>query len=291
MTIPARLYNLTSWITVVNFVMVALLAYSFAQLTWKLVPQTESERGIVPTSYTRPMSRVSTPASEVEQIDRLHLFGVVTKTAPAIPVAIEAPDTRLNLTLHGIVNTGDPGTSFAIIADSSKTEKHYRVDDAIPGGAILKEIHSDRVILQRAGRFETLRLPVESATTSSPEKSGATKSSNRFQPRSTALSGQIKQYRDKIMKNPLEAWKMVEVQPVREGGKLTGYRVNPKRDQQLFRQAGLQQGDVVTQVNGIALDDPAKIGQVISQLSNARRLELQIKRKGNLQSVVVDIGR
>jgi general secretion pathway protein C len=291
MTIPARLYNLTSWVTMVNFFMVALLAYSFAQLTWKVMPQKEPEVRAVSDSNIKPVFRASTTTSSVEQIDRLHLFGVVTKTAPLTLVAIEAPDTRLNLTLHGIVNTGEPGTSFAIIADSSKTEKHYRIDDAIPGGATLKEIHTDRVILQRAGRFETLRLPVESATTSSPEKSGATKSSNSYQPRSTALSRQIKQYRDRIMKNPLEAWKMVEVQPVSEGGKLTGYRVNPKRDQRLFRQAGLQQGDVVTQVNGIALDDPAKIGQVISQLSNARRLELQIMRGGSLQSVVVDIGR
>ena len=291
MVIPARLYNLTSWVTVVNFFMVALLAYTFAQLTWKIMPQKESGRGVLPASYIKPISRASTTTSSVEQVDQLHLFGVVTKTAAVKQVAIEAPDTRLNVTLRGIVNTGDPLTSFAIIADSSKTEKHYQIDEAIPGGATLKEIHADRVILQRAGRFETLRLPVESAIISSPDKNSATKSSNRSQSGSTVLSRQIKQYRNRIMKNPLEAWKMVEVQPVREGGKLTGYRVNPKRDQQLFRQAGLRQGDVVTQVNGIALDDPAKIGQVISQLSNAKRLELQIKRKGSLQSVVVDIGR
>ena len=267
--------------------MLCLLAYSAAQLTWMLLPQKSQDQGQQMLQSGR-LKVTKEHKADLNSVAELHLFGRAEKVAQAPgPAIVDAPDTRLNLTLHGIVDTGVIDTSLAIIADGSKTEKHYRINDRITGGAILKEIHADRVILQRSGRLETLRLPVDAVKQGKNNRNKSFKSGSTHR-KSTALAGKLQRYRERVMKNPVDAWKVVSVQPVMEGDKLTGYRIKPKRDKLLFRQAGLMEGDVVTGVNGIELDDSSKMGQVISHLSNADRLELQIKRGGTSHSVVVD---
>ena len=48
---------------------------------------------------------------------------------------------------------------YAIIATrGGANEKGYSPGDRLPGGAELKEIYQDRVILKHRGRFETLTL-------------------------------------------------------------------------------------------------------------------------------------
>ena len=79
--------------------------------------------------------------------------------------AIDAPETQLNLQLRGTIAAGDETMAHAIIADGNGKDKVYFINDAVPGGAVLHEVYTDRVILNRAGILETLRLPRVSKAT------------------------------------------------------------------------------------------------------------------------------
>lgn len=93
-------------------------------------------------------------------IASMHLFGKAKTSGTASKVPTVAPDTRLKLLLKGVVASKDgKGDPRAIVSDTSgKKQKVYAVGDKLPGGAEIKEIYPDRIILIRAGQYETLRI-------------------------------------------------------------------------------------------------------------------------------------
>jgi general secretion pathway protein C len=206
------------------------------------------------------------------------------------------PETQLNLTLRGVFAVHDQKEAFAIIANAGGNDEHYKVGAQIPGGVTVKEIYADHVLLSKNDRLETLRLPKKSAnfdgnvkTTPPTRKGGRPGARPPRSPAGGPVSQQLQGYRDRILSNPMEAMDLVQMQPVTEAGKLKGYRLSPKRDRQLFRQAGLRPGDVVTSVNGISLSDPASMGQVMALLSTANSFNLVVERGGREENIFVDL--
>jgi len=90
-----------------------------------------------------------------------HLFGRAEQSRPEVRTSPTlAPETRLKLTLSGVIAATDSQRAArAIIAGPDGQEKSYTIDDRLPGGAVIKEIYPDRVILTRSGKYETLPLP------------------------------------------------------------------------------------------------------------------------------------
>src|SRR6185503_21059375 len=84
--------------------------------------------------------------------------------------------------------------------------------------------------------------------------------------------------RDEILKDPSKASEYVRIQPANVAGQLKGYRVYPGRDRAAFTAAGLRPGDLVTSVNGVQLDDPAKALQMLGDLSQAGQVNLVVER-------------
>ena len=78
---------------------------------------------------------------------------------------------------------------------------------------------------------------------------------------------------------------LVRAAPVNENGQFIGYRISPGQDRALFNKFGLQNGDVVTAVNGITLDNPLKGFKVLEQVANATQLNLQVKRRGEVMDL------
>lgn len=262
-----------------------LLAVSLAQLTWRLWPA-----ATLPEPPPRPVADGSggaageSPLQQAQRVAALHLFGAPSERAvPARPEARDAPETQLDLTLHGVVATGNPVTARAIIQHGRGDERPYRLGDEIPGGAVIREILTDRVVLERNGRYETLRLPREplsQAGEGGPEPAGG----------AARLSSRLSDYRQRLLREPAKVDRLLRVQPVTEGGRLKGYRLDPRADRELFQAAGLRAGDVLTSVNGMRLDDPTRLGEVIDQLSTSDRLTLTVERGGRSETVVVRLG-
>src|ERR1700686_2115031 len=89
-------------------------------------------------------------------ITNAHLFGA----APALKQdGANAPQTSMPLVLTGIIAGNDPQNGLAILGQSAQTTKVYAVGDSVPGGAKLHSVYSDRVVIDRDGRLESLSLP------------------------------------------------------------------------------------------------------------------------------------
>ncbi len=98
-------------------------------------------------------------ASRIEPINPIsqwHVFGVYSDNLQ------DLPQTQLRLTLQGVMlAVNDQGQSFAIISSPSIPATVYRVGDAIPGDATLKQIMKDQVIISYQGVLQSLKLPVD----------------------------------------------------------------------------------------------------------------------------------
>ena len=271
--------------------MVVLLAYSLAELTWRMWPGIGASGPAGPYSMSAPaMPAVGSSAHEdpAGQIASLHLFGRVdAEPAPAPRAVEEVPETRLDLTLRGVLATGDQKTARAIIQVGSADEESFGVGATVTQGAVIREIRPDRVLLEREGRLETLRLPREELPES---QAAAARSPGASVSGKEELAWRLSQYRKELVQNPQKAVEMLRVQPVTEDGRLKGYRLTPVKEKELFRQAGLRPGDILKSVNGMPLNDPTRMGEVMQELSTADRLVLTVDRGGRQQTVVVRVG-
>lgn len=257
----------------VNLLLVLGLTWLLAQLTWQLLLPA------APVTVALPAGTVaaSAPAPTVDrgrELARLHLFGEAAATPEAVEeVPRDAPETRLRLTLRGLFAARDPRQALAIVAEPGGDEKAYRVGDALPGGAELSEIHADRIILSRAGRYETLRLPREEALDGMAAAAPAGDAGLPEDP------GQLLQhYRQALRENPQSLVSLVRPMPVQENGQLVGFRLLPGQDRAFLGKLGLRAGDIVTGINGQALDNPASGLQALQALQSATSVNLEIRR-------------
>ncbi len=266
----------------VQVVLVLALAYSLAQVSWRFMPPVE-ESGQPASGISSLLTRVSPTALSVgQQIPQWHLFGQADAEVVS-DVPEELPETNLQLTLRGLIAAPDMALARAIVADPAGLDNFYKVGDTLPGNVTLKEIHGDRIVIQRGGRYETLTLPKASLSMSGND---SIKSNAGIAPKN---SYNLREYRNALLNNPSEVMDLVRIMPKNEGGQFLGYQLQPGRDPAFMARYGLMPGDVVTAVNGLALDSPVKGMQAMKDLANVDTLDLEVERNGIRQRFTLPI--
>ncbi len=249
-----------------------IAVYWLAEIVWLVIPDPDESESVVVASA--PVMRPDQPAFDARQIAQWHLFGESDSEQIKEAAPIDAPETRLNLTLRGVIAADQEANARAIIAEQNRNELSYRIGDNLPGGAELSEVHPDRVILRRAGRYETLRLPKQPLSGNE-----AVLDESRAQLQLNPEMAQVlTEYRQIMRDNPRALIDLVRPVPHQEGTEFIGFRLYPGNRKELFTQFGLRPGDLVTEVNGVALDNPAKGIEVLNQLKDAQDLNLRIRR-------------
>jgi general secretion pathway protein C len=266
---------LPPWITVL---LVIAAAFKLAEVTWLLMPAGDLAPSMPVVPAASP-ARTAAPL-DLEPVLTAHLFGEPSAApAPVVQQVEDAPDTRLSLKLRGIVAGDDPSGGFAIVADSRGQEKLYKVGDAVPGGAKVHEVQDDRVILNRAGILEALRLPREFEASAR----GRANVPTRARPTQTQSS-----LRNVIASNASKISDIIRVAPHMEQGQMVGFRINPGRNRQQFASLGLRPGDVVTDINGTAMTDPSAGLQVFEALGESTQATVTVRRGGQDEVLVID---
>ncbi|MDH5484902.1 MAG: type II secretion system protein GspC [Gammaproteobacteria bacterium] len=261
--------QLNSWLPIVsNTLLVIACSFTLAQITWLLIPQPDPV-GPLPAVTTRPAITVDR-LQYAQIINKNALFGNYQATQVTQKIQSDAPETRLNLVLKGVLAT-DPMTNASVIIAMGKNGKEdiYGIDDKVTS-ATIKEIHVDRVILERNGQFETLRLPKEFSDNTLIDVGHG----------DSAELPSLAEIRNKVLKNPTSFTQYAIPVPYRENGKLRGYRLQQKGNNQLFSSLGLVSGDIVISVNDIPLDNPQKSIEALRALQNSNQVTLTLLRNG-----------
>lgn len=308
---------------VLTVLLVIALGVTLANLLWMIVTPAPSIAQAANRPNPKQAGLLTRQENYGKLIADQHLFGAIPKAAPTKikkpePVKVAKPTkapVKLNLKLHGIISSKNEDGGFAMISYNGKTQEVFSLGEAIPKqlpgedevesiGVMVTKIAKESVTIDNNGTEQILTLP-------KPDKNSKTASNNRrnaprarssaanpriIQPQVTpsnanntptiGTSGGIQtltQLREEAMVNPNVLMTVITPSIVRENGQMTGVRVYPSRNRKLFRALGLRNGDVVTQVNGVMIDDQSKGLAIFQQLAESSSLEIHVKRGGNEQ--------
>jgi len=183
------------------------------------------------------------------------------------------PDSTLDLFLKGIVATDDDQLGYAIIRSHDDQEFSFRAGDSVYGLAELEEIHIDRVIIRHNGVREVLRLPIEFMAR---EHSGE-------EARKTEARRIVTDFRQKLLaRDGMELIRMFGFEETYRNGGFMGFTVKIAGEDgaRMLEVLGVEEGDVITAVNGKRFAESLEAIQSLGTLKDATEVDVEIDRNG-----------
>lgn len=252
--------------------LVVVVGWLAARAVWLLYPPAIDGTWLPPPPPVQGTGPAPPTATDVQPIVAAHLFGEATAGNQAAGDApVDAPDTSLSLQLRAAIAAGNSKFAHAIIADAGGQERVYFVNDGLPGGATLQRVEVDRVVLARNGAFEVLRLPRLGSGPAAALRAGPRPGPGGAAPASV---------QDMVARNAAGFLDVIRPQPFMPDGQLKGYRIYPGPNRDQFTALGLRPGDLVTEINGVTLDNPAQGMEVFRSLGEAAQVSITVDRDG-----------
>lgn len=231
------------------------------------------------------LSRATAPpttidSNKTEETFQFDLFGTASasteNTDPDAQSSLSnAPLSSLNLEVSGIVASSKAENSIAIIAKDTQ-QFSVGIGEKIPGyDATVAAISNDHIVIKYQGKNESLLL----------EYDNPVKKTTRDENNSTAEDDSTP-----LPYKPQNIYDFVNISPVTVNKKLSGYRLNPGKDSQLFYHVGLQDNDLAVSLNGSDLRDAKQAQQIMKQLSEFTEMKITVERDGQLHDVFIAVG-
>ncbi len=166
---------------------------------------------------------------------------------------------------------GQAGSTYAQTRNANDADSAQRSRDA-EQGALSGGSQTAGVIIQ----------PNPTASTST-----ATESGNDIIPGIEDMDAQtaLAEVRDLIVNDgPSGLLQLMGARPVSRDGNVLGYQINPPEGVYLDS-IGIQPGDIVMEINGVALNNPDNINSIIMGLLFSTSIEMKLERDGVIETV------
>lgn len=211
---------------------------------------------------------------------------------PAAPVAMD-----LHLTLMGtsLLSKSKP---FAIIEDQNTREQNlYRLGETIPDAGPLVKVEKARVLINHDGKLVALEIPsngMPAQATPSFQRGFPGRSPFRMAHSDVHPVGKNNYVIDRSavqrnLQNLGQLFTQMRAIPNLAGGQTDGFRLSEIQGGSLFQQMGLQNGDVVTSINGQPLNDPTQAIALFNTLRDASNISMEVERGGAPVSLTYNI--
>lgn len=259
------------------------IAWQFARIVWMLMPGSDvGAQMIAPPVQISRANTSSAGSVDVQAIANTHIFGEADKVETVVVPQDSyenLSETRLSLTLKGTIASPEEAHSIAIISDSRNEEKNYVIGDTVAPGASLHAIYADRVILNRGGTLEVLNLPKEFPPSATPVRRNTATVA-----RATARTPSLQSV---ITENVSKLADVIRPTPYYVAGQMQGFRVYPGRDRRQFAALGLRPGDLVKDIDGAALTNPAEATKIFQSLGDKEQVSVTVERNGQPEVIVL----
>lgn len=273
------------WVKRLASILLTLLsAWLLAKIVW-LVVAPEPLHLMQPLSGNKPVS--GAPQLSAAPV---HLFGEVGQEAVVAVQEVDAPDTRLRLELLGVMQASIAEESSAIIAQKGSSGDFYRIGDIVQGRTKLAGVYLDKVILDTAGKLETLKFEEFSN-----RGVGVSAQADEPDPRDvrdekvSTLRDRFSRIRrpsefmgiasDAAMQSPEVVIEGLGLEPVGVG---EGYTVS---NGSVLLKAGMKLGDVLLSINGQTLGDASSDQALLEQVMEEGRAQIEVQR-GNSRFMI-----
>ena len=248
-------------------VLVLLLLVQAGRLVWLFAgprPQTEAVA-------------VATPTGPVD-LSILSRFDAFFRTGAPGALAGASGAEASQMRLFG-VRAGGVGGGSAIIGLPDGRQISVGVGEEVEPGLILQSVGPDFVTLARDQSLSRLEFADAPAGAAAPPPPPSTP--QVVTPSPTAATGQG------VVVDPQRLMAQASLRPRLQGLGVNGFTVSSAGNASELRSAGLQAGDVILSVNGVALNSPQAIGALRGQLASAPSAEIQYERAGETRTTTI----
>jgi general secretion pathway protein C len=280
-----------SW--VVNLGLLALSCWFVAQAALLLIDAWASP---LPSGdaldLAQPSAAAGSPADPQLILTR-NLFNA-SLLAPQTPIAVvdevlDLEATKLPLTLLGTAASDDLALSWAAIQDrESQQTLVLRHDDTIRNQAKVVRIERKRVVLDEGGALRELALEEAEGPTVAVLPAAAARANARrgarAQPQPPAETPA-----PATARTPAQLFQDARILPKYAEGQMVGVQVSSIKPGGIFEKMGLQDGDVITELNGVRIDSPEQSAKILLQLSGTDTFTLQVDRAGGPTTMNVNL--
>jgi len=202
------------------------------------------------------------------------------------PVTVATRKAAGSLRLLGTVAAGPD--SLAVINDGKETAV-FRLQERVAGGGELVDVQRLQATLSYSdGSQETLTMEEGSPTSvarQAPTPGGGSGIQSVGENRWLIPKEEAENARGNLG----ELLKSARMEPLVVNGQTEGFVVKMIRPRSLLSNLGLQRGDIIKEINGMALDSPEKALQIFQQLREARRISVGLQRGQQLMSFEYEV--
>lgn len=271
--IDARTRRILRRLPVVNvyslaeLLLIAGLATQSGRLLWTLVTP------VSPLGDWRP-AEISVPGRPYDVLagfDPFFRLGGVQQGPATV--------TSLQLTLFGIRVDEASGRGSAIVAGADNVQKSVGVGEEIQPGVRLKAVAFDHITIDRGGTSEDLFLVQSDA----PQPTPGT------QPAAGVLPVAGQPAAPSIAANQIR--NEIGFIPRIDGGRISGLVVRPQGTGNVFRTAGLREGDVVTAIGGRPVTGPQDLDRVTADFAGGGNIPITVERGTQTLALAITIAQ
>ncbi len=252
----------------------------------------------VPGAAPRAVSRVLPDPAAYVRILEGNLFNPALRGPALLPVVEAPPPTApldVQMTLIG-TGEGEGAPSFAVIEDRiTREQRVYRVGDVVKDGVVLAKVERNQIVLRLGAQQQVLTLYTD-GTEDVASGAGAPRAPGDV----AAVTGGVRQVQanrwvlDKqevsaALENLPQLLTKARVIPNFSEGKPDGFKIFSIAPDSLYAKIGLQNGDVLQQINGVEIKDPENFMRVFQQLKDETNIALDFVRNNRRESFAYEI--
>jgi general secretion pathway protein C len=251
-----------------------------------------------PVAEPAALARAAAPAprpkgwDERKVILERNLFNA-SVLAPKVPEESleELEATKLPLKLLGTV-AGGTDQSWAAVLDT-ETGQHMvvRLDDVLKDRAKVLRIERRRIVLENGARREELALEGDAGDVTQRVARATPTAGRGIRPRRAAgdpeLDSRIRRLAEnrfsvnredvaEAARNPANLFSQARILPRYEAGAMVGVQVNAIQPGSLLEEIGLQNGDTISEVNGVRIASTEDSTSVLRELSEATQFTVVV---------------
>jgi type II secretion system protein C len=302
-------WRLIVWILTISFITASLVSTIIGYL---IMGQTSLQKSIS-LFDTKEVSFhwESGPSISKVQLDKIlerNIFnseGTMGVDSPVEGGNNRPPKTSLPVKIVGIIYGGNPLTGLAVVENTEKKSVNsFLVGDPLTpdGSATIKEVHLDEVLILNHGRLEF--APLEEPEIRRSSRKGKKQTSKIDTPLSLGGNGfttepppenykedgferkgtsieMTQEYKGRLLTTDFASvLQDAKANPNLVDGVVKGWRMDRIRKGSIYEKAGVQNNDVIEEVNGVMLSDAAQAVKALQQLKSEDSFELRLIRAG-----------
>jgi type II secretion system protein C len=311
-------------VTILNFVLIAALAIVSAMCVRDIIARSVANEPDTPAlSSARRATLGARTRAYYDQIVKRDIFNETPQESGPAPVVEE--DLNIKLIGTSILSRSKP---YAIIEDPTGEESLYQLGEDIPDAGKLVSVEPSRAIIDRGGHRVAIEIPSADIPEAPPSHlgnpAGAARGPARgfaagvrerlrglrgFHPNIPARGNDNSDDSSKIelkklgpgkfevsraevqqtMENPAQFFSQMRAMPHFVNGKTDGFSISEVAPGSVFQQLGLQDGDLLTSIDGQPVTNPMQAMGLIQAVKTASAIDLTVNRGGTPTSVHLDL--